>query len=88
MLTVKKFCFIADLETGGFLVGWSGIIFSLALSITFISLIAFDLTDVVNYINTRFAVSDSTQLPIPSNNKSSFVISNYTFFFFFDVKLF
>lgn len=74
MLTVKKFLCCFQLETGGYFLGWCGIVSSLFLMIAFISSLAFSLQDIVDYINMRFAVTDKNQLPISSNdvNRVSF----------------
>lgn len=64
MLTVKKFLFCLELETGGYFLGWCGIISSLFLGLAFLTSLAFSLQDIVDYINMRFAVTDKNQLPI------------------------
>lgn len=74
MLTLKKFCFCFKLETGGYFVGWSGIISSLFLCIAMIATIIFTLPDVVDYVNHRFAVRDKSNLPIMSKKTFKAVI--------------
>lgn len=66
MLTVEKFFFCFELETGGKAVGWLRIFSSLIMGTAFVASIGFAFQDVVEYINKRFAVHDKTQLPIAS----------------------
>lgn len=63
MLTVKKFLWFIELESGVNFIGYCGIFMSLILAIAFLLTSAFNIHEVLNYLSTRFAVHHKSDLP-------------------------
>ena len=63
MLTVKKFLWFMELESGVNLIGYCGIFMSLILAIAFLLTSAFNIHEVLNYISERFAVHHKSDVP-------------------------
>lgn len=42
MVKLKKFCFLFDLETGGIIMGWFGVVFGFAAFIAIVTMFSMD----------------------------------------------
>lgn len=63
MLTIEKFLWCLELETGVNLIGYFGIFSSLVLAIAFLLTSAFNYEEVLSYIKERLIVHHKTDVP-------------------------